>query len=113
MLETGFVWLTRLMFLGLFLMAGGMLFRAWAISVRQDERYIADWRGRRIGAGKTCASFVFAVNILCGGSLLAVGASVLLLGLELTLWTGLAAFVLWSYYFMLQLASQRARPPLP
>ncbi|MBZ0106632.1 MAG: hypothetical protein K8H84_13525 [Sulfuricella denitrificans] len=112
-MEMGFVWLVRLMFLGLFLMAGGMFFRAWAIAWRKDARYVADWRGRKIGSAKTWASFVLTVNLLCGASLLAVGISVLLLGLELALWMGLAAFVLWTYYFVLQLASQRARRQSP
>lgn len=112
-MEIAYVWLARLMFLGIFLMAGGMLFRAWGIAVRKDERYVADWRGRKIGTGKTWAGFVLAVNIFCGAGLLAVGVSVLLLGLELTLWMGMAAFALWTYYFLLQLASQRARRVSP
>jgi hypothetical protein len=103
------MWLVRLMFLGIFLMAGGMLFRAWAIAVRKDDRYVADWRGRKIGEGRSWARTVLIVNILCGASLLGVGVSVLPLGLDLVTWMGLAAFVLWSYYFTLQLASQRAR----
>ncbi len=108
-MEIWFMWLIRLMFLGVFLMAGGMFFRAWGIAVRKDDRYIADWRGRKIGKGQSWANFVLAVNMLCGAGLLGVGVSVLLLGLELTLWMGLAAFILWTYYFMLQLASQRAK----
>lgn len=108
-MEVWFMWLARLMFLGIFLMAGGMFFRVWGIAIRRDDRYVADWRGRKIGIGKTWATFVLAVNTICGSSLMAVGFSVLLLGLELTTWMGLAAFVLWTYYFMLQLASQRAR----
>ena len=108
-MEVWFIWLARLMFLGIFLMAGGMLFRAWAIAVRKDDRYVADWRGRKIGEGKTWAATVLVVNILCGAGLLGVGVSVLLVGLELTTWSGLAAFVLWTYYFVLQLASQRAK----
>lgn len=103
------MWLARLMFLGIFLMAGGMLFRAWAIAVRKNDRYVADWRGRKIGAGMKWAGTVLMVNVFCGAGLLAVGISVLLLGLELTTWTGLAAFVLWTYYFVLQVASQRAK----
>ncbi|MBU0592675.1 MAG: hypothetical protein ABIG70_10105 [Pseudomonadota bacterium] len=107
-MEAWFVWLVRLMFLGIFLMAGGMLFRAWAIAVRKDFRYVADWRGRKIGEGKTWGLTVLTVNILCGTGLLSVGVSVLLLGLDLAIWMGLAAFVLWTYYFALQLASQKA-----
>ncbi|BAN34325.1 hypothetical protein SCD_n00477 [Sulfuricella denitrificans skB26] len=108
-MEVWFMWLARLMFLGIFLMAGGMLFRVWAIAVRKDDRYVADWRGRKIGDGRTWATTVLAVNVFCGVGLLGVGVSVLLLGLELTTWMGLAAFVLWTYYFLLQLASQRAK----
>lgn len=108
-MEVVFMWLARLMFLGIFLMAGGMFFRAWAIAVRKDDRYIADWRGRKIGDGKAWETTVLAVNILCGIGLLGVGISVLLLGLELTLWMGWAAFLLWTYYFVLQLAAQRAK----
>lgn len=108
-MEVWFMWLTRLMFLGIFLMAGGMLFRAWAIAVHKDERYVSDWRGRKIGPGWTWARYTLAANSLCGAALLGVGISVLLLGLELTLWMGLAAFILWSYYFVLQLAFQRAK----
>lgn len=112
-MEILFLWLVRLMFLGLFLMAGGMLYRAWAIVIRKDDRYVADWRGRRIGNGMTWAATVMTVNLLCGAGLLGVGASVLLLGLELTVWMSFAAFVLWTYYFLLQLASQRARRLTP
>ncbi|TCV85180.1 hypothetical protein [Sulfurirhabdus autotrophica] len=108
-MEVWFVWLVRLMFLGLFLMAGGMLFRAWAIAIRKDARYVADWRGRKIGEGNTWATIVLLVNAFCGLGLLGVGISVLLLGLELTTWMSLAAFVLWTYYFVLQLAFQRAK----
>lgn len=108
-MEIWFMWLARLMFLGIFLMASGMFFRAWGIAVRRDERYVADWRGRKIGEGNTWAATVLVVNILCGASLLGVGVSVLLVGLELTTWMGLSAFILWTYYFALQLASQRAK----
>lgn len=110
-MEMWFIWLARLMYLGIFLMAGGMLFRAWAIAIRKDERYVADWRGRKIGDGWTWATYALATNALCGSGLLAVGVAVLLLGLGLTTWMGLAAFVLWTYYFSLQLAFQRAKRP--
>ncbi len=108
-MEVWFVWLVRLMYLGVFLMAGGMFFRAWAIAVRKDYRYVADWRGRKIGDGKAWAKTVLAVNTLCGAGLLGVAIAVLLLGLDLTTWMGSAAFVLWTYYFLLQLASQRSK----
>jgi hypothetical protein len=54
-METLFLWLARLMFLGIFLMAG-----------------------------------------------------VVMTGLEFTVWTGLSALVLWSYYFMLRIVVARA-----
>jgi hypothetical protein len=45
------IWLARLLYLGIFLIAAGMLHRAWRIAARRDTRYVADWRGRAIVEG--------------------------------------------------------------
>jgi len=34
---------------------------------------------------------------------------VLLIGLPFAIWSGLTAFIIWSYYFSLQVVVQRAR----
>ena len=107
-METVFVWLARLMFLGIFLMAGGMLFRAWRIAVRKDMRHVADWRGRRVINGEQWAASVLSINLIAAGFLLAIGISVLVTGLAFTVWTGLSALVLWTYYFLLRIVVARS-----
>jgi hypothetical protein len=107
-METLFLWLARLMFLGIFLMAGGMLYRAWRIAVRKDMRHVADWRGRRVANGEQWAASVLSINLIAAGVLLAIGISVVVTGLAFTIWTGLSALVLWSYYFMLRIVVARA-----
>jgi hypothetical protein len=104
-----FVWLARLMFVGMLLLGGGMLFRFWAIGVRKDLRYVADWRGRTIPDGKRWASAVMVINLVGGAGLLVVGVLVLLVGLPFAIWTGAVAFLVWSYFFALQLVVQRAK----
>lgn len=107
-MEIWIVWLARLMFLGIFLMAGGMFYRAWHIAARKDMRYVADWRGRAIVGGERWAAWVLSINLLCAGCLLAIGLSVVLVGIEFTVWTGLSGLVLWTYYFLLRVVVARA-----
>ncbi len=107
-MEAWFVWLARLMFVGIFLLGIGMLFRAWAIAVRRDFRYVADWRGRSIRDGARWASAVMGINGAGGVGLLTVGVLVLLIGLPFTVWTGASALIIWSYYFALRVVVQRA-----
>lgn len=108
-MDEWFVWLARLMFIGIFPLGIGMAFRAWKIGVRKDYRYVADWRGRAIQDGKRWAGPVLGINGLGGAGLLAVGALVLLVGLPFAIWTGVAALIIWSYFFALQVIVQRAR----
>jgi hypothetical protein len=107
-MEILILWLARLMFLGIFLMAGGMCFRAWKIAARRDMRYVADWRGRAIVGGERWAASVLSINLLGAGSLIAIGLAVVVVGLEFTVWTGLTGLVLWSYYFLLRVVVARA-----
>jgi uncharacterized membrane protein YphA (DoxX/SURF4 family) len=107
-MEIWIVWLARLLFLGIFLMAGGMFFRAWRIVARRDMRYVADWRGRAVADGEQWAPWVSGINLIGGGGLLAIGGSVLIFGLAFMVWTGLAGLVLWSYYFLLRMVVARA-----
>ena len=96
-MELLFVWLARLLFLGIFLIAGGMFYRVWRIAVRRDMRHVADWRGRLVPNGEQWAAPVWSVNLIAAGCLLAIGVSVQVTGLEFVMWTGLAGLVLWSY----------------
>lgn len=107
-MENWFVWLVRLMFVGIFLLGIGMLFRAWAIGMRQDFRHVADWRGRGIVDGARWARPVMGINLAGGASLLLVGVLVLLFGLPFALWTGLTALIIWNYFFALQIVVRRA-----
>lgn len=108
-MDEWFVWLARLMFVGIFFLGIGMLFRAWAIGVRKDYRYVADWRGRSIQDGGRWANPVMGINGAGGLGLLLVGVLVVLIGLSFAVWTGAAALIIWSYYFALQGVMQRAR----
>lgn len=108
-MDEWFVWLARLMFVGIFPLGIGMLFRAWAIGMRRDYRYVADWRGRSIQNGKRWARLVMGINGLGGSGLLLVGVLIILVGLPFTVWTGATALIIWSYYFALQVVVQRAR----
>ncbi len=107
-MEIWFVWLARLMFLGIFLLASGMLYRVWRIAVRKDMRHVADWRGRAIVNGEEWAASVLSINLIGAGCLLGIGISVLVTGLEFMVWTGLSGLVLWSYYFFLRVVVARA-----
>lgn len=107
-MEIWFVWLARLMYLGLYLIAGGMLYRAGRIAIGRDMRYVADWRGRTLADPERWAHLVLAVNLIGAAVLLAVGAAVLVVGLAFTVWTGAAGLVLWSYYFFLKVIDGRA-----
>lgn len=108
-MDEWFVWLARLMFVGIFPLGIGMLYRAWAIAVRKDYRHVADWRGRTIQDGKRWATLVTGINGTGGAGLLLVGVLVLLVGLPFVTWTGATALVIWSYYFALQIVAQRAK----
>jgi hypothetical protein len=108
-MDDWFVWLARLMFIGIFPLGIGMLYRAWAIVVRKDYRYVADWRGRTIEDGKRWANLVTGINGAGGMGLLLVGMLIILIGLPFVIWSGATAFILWSYYFGLQIVVQRAR----
>ncbi len=107
-MEIMIVWLARLLFLGIFLIAGGMFYRAWRIAVKRDMRHVADWRGRVVANGEQWAAAVLSVNLIAAGCLLAIGVSVLVTGLEFVMWTGLSGLVLWSYYFFLRVVVARA-----
>ena len=107
-MDVWFVWLARLMFLGIFLIAGGMLYRAWKIAVRRDFRYVADWRGKAIANGERWAAWVLSVNLVAGGTLLSIGIAVLAVGLPFAFWTGASALVMWTYYFLLRVVVNRA-----
>jgi len=108
-MDEWFVWLVRLMFVGIFPLGIGMLFRAWRIGVRKDYRYVADWRGRVIQGGKRWANPVLGINSVGGAGLLTVGALVLLVGLPFAMWSGATALIIWSYFFTLQIVVQRAK----
>ena len=108
-MDDWFVWLARLMYVGIFLLGSGMLFRAWSIGVRKDYRYVADWRGRSIEGGGRWAFPVMWINVAGGVGLFGVGVLVLLIGLPFAMWSGGAALILWSYYFALQVVVQRGR----
>lgn len=105
------VWLARLMFVGIFPLGIGMLFRAWSIGMRKDFRHVADWRGRSMQDGRRWAAAVTGINAVCGAGLLAVGVLVVLAGLRFAVWSGLAAFIVWTYYFALLAVAHRARGP--
>lgn len=112
-MDEGLMWLARLMFIGIFPLGIGMLFRAWKIGGRKDYRYVADWRGRAIEDGKRWAGAVMGVNSAGGVGLLLVGILVLPVGLPFAVWTGAIALILWSYYFGLRvivLRAQRSQP---
>ncbi len=110
-MDEWFVWLVRLMFVGIFPLGVGMLFRAWRIGVRKDYRYVADWRGRVIQNGKHWANPVLGINSVGGAGLLTVGVLVLLVGLPFAMWSGATALIIWSYFFALQIVVQRAQTP--
>ncbi|MHB1214050.1 MAG: hypothetical protein ACYCY9_03590 [Thiobacillus sp.] len=107
-MEEGFVWLARLMFVGIFPLGIGMLYRAWRVGVRRDDRFVADWRGRPIPDGVRWAYPVLGINVAGGVGLLVVGILVLLIGLPFAMWTGTTALILWSYFFALQIVVRRA-----
>ena len=107
-METAFVWLARLMFLGIFLMAAGMLHRAGRIAIGRDMRFVVDWRGRALAEPERWAHWVLAINLIGGAVLLGIGVSVLVVGLAFSVWTGSAGLVLWSYFFLLKVIAGRA-----
>ena len=108
-MDEWFIWLARLMYVAIFPLGIGMLFRAWAIVVRRDRRYVADWRGRSIGQGARWAYAVAAINGVGGAALFLTGVLVLLIGLPFAAWSGATALIIWTYYFALRIVAQRAR----
>jgi uncharacterized membrane protein len=108
-MDDWFVWLARVMFIGIFPLGIGMLFRAWRIAMRKDYRYVVDWRGRSIQDGARWSSPVMAINGAGGLGLLMVGVLVLLMGVPLAIWSGATALIIWSYFFALKVVAQRAR----
>lgn len=107
-MENWLIWLARLMYLGLFLIAVGMLFRVWKIALRRDLRYVVDWRGQTIPNGGRWAAWVLSANLIGGICLLATAVAVLAVGLPFAVWTGLAGLVLWTYYFLLRVIVNRS-----
>lgn len=112
-MDDWFVWLARLLFVGIFPLAIGMLFRAWKIGARGDYRYVADWRGRLIPDQARWARVVTGINALGGSGLLLVGVLVVAIGLRFAVWSGATALIIWSYYFALQVVVQRAGSARP
>ena len=108
-MDEWFVWLVRLMFVGIFPLGIGMLYRAWRVGVHKDYRYVSDWRGRSIQDGKRWAVPVLGINGVGGAGLLTVGILVLLIGLPFAIWSGATALIIWSYFFALQVVVQRAK----
>jgi hypothetical protein len=100
-MDDWFVWLARVMFIGIFPLGIGMLFRAWRIAMRKDYRYVVDWRGRSIQDGARWSSPVMAIN--------GAGGLGLLMGVPLAIWSGATALIIWSYFFALKVVAQRAR----
>lgn len=112
-MDTWIVVLAWLMFLAIFPLGAGMLFRAWKIGVRHDPRYVADWRGRALLDARRWATPVLAINTVGGAGLLLVGILVVALALPFAVWTGATALILWSYFFALQTVSHRDKAGKP
>ncbi|HRH82329.1 MAG TPA: hypothetical protein PLW81_14910 [Thiobacillaceae bacterium] len=107
-MDHAFVWMARLLYLGLFLFASGMYYRAWKIALGKDMRHVADWRGKRIPDAARWAPWIVAINVVAASMLVTVGLSVLIWGTAFVVWSGAAALVLWTYYFLLRVITQRA-----
>ena len=108
-MDNWLIWLARVMYVAIFPLGIGMLFRAWKIGVRKDYHYVADWRARLIDDGVHWACSVTAINGVSGSGLLVIGVLVLLIGLPFVVWSGATALIIWTYYFALRIVAQRAR----
>ncbi len=106
-MEVWMVWIARLMYVALFPIGIGMLYRAARIG-RGDWRHVAAWRGRTLPEPGRWAAWVRGIHLAGGASLLTIALAVLAIGLPFTLWTGAAALTLWTYYFAMRVVVQRA-----
>lgn len=107
-MEDWMVWMARLMYVALFPIGIGMLYRAVKIG-QGDWRHVADWRGRAVPDPVRWAGWVRGIHLAGGSALLAIAVAVLAIGLPFGLWTGAAAMTLWTYYFAMRLLVQRAQ----
>lgn len=102
------IWIARLLFLTIFVLAGMMFRRAWKVAVRRDLKFVTDFLSRPLPQPARWAGAFVVVNLVVALLLITVAAGTLLLGLSFTAWTSLVAFVVWLYYLGLQWLAWRA-----
>jgi len=105
------VWIARLMFIGIFPIAGLMLRRAWRVGVRGDLRFVTDWHGATLPDPGRWARASLLIHLGTGAFLLAVAAGVLVVGLSFEAWASMVALAVWTYYLLQHLLARRARHP--
>lgn len=105
------VWIARLMFLGIFPIAGLLLRRAWRVGVRGELRGVVDWHGAALPDPVRWARPWVLIHLGTGGFLLAVAVGVLALGISFEVWASLVALAVWTYYLAQNLLARRARHP--
>ncbi len=105
------VWIARLMFIGIFPIAGLLLRRAWRVGVRGDLRFVTDWHGATLPDPGRWARASVLIHLGTGAFLLAVGAGVLVVGLSFEAWASMVALAVWTYYLLQHLLARRARHP--
>jgi len=105
------VWIARLMFIGIFPIAGLLLRRAWRVGVRRDLRFVTDWHGATLPDPGRWARASLLIHLGTGAFLLAVAAGVLVVGLSFEAWASMVALAVWTYYLLQHLLARRARHP--
>ncbi len=105
------VWIARLMFIGIFPIAGLLLRRAWRVGVRGDLRFVTDWHGATLPDPGRWARASVLIHLGTGAFLLAVAAGVLVVGLSFEAWASMVALAVWTYYLLQHLLARRARHP--
>lgn len=95
-IEVAFAWL---LFISMPLVAAGMFYRARKHLAMREEMESAHGANRSQNEAARLQLYSAVTNLACGIALCAVVASIVLFGLSFAIWSGIAALIVWTYFF--------------
>lgn len=107
------MWYAQLLFVGLFLLAGLLLSRAWRLGRHDHLHLVAGWSGTRLKQAARYKQAFVLINLLCGAAFFGLGVLILTIGLNFVLWASLAAAIFWLYFFSIQYLAWRDQQEQP
>ncbi|NMG15163.1 hypothetical protein [Aromatoleum bremense] len=102
--------LTWVLFLALFPIAFFWLRRAWRIVVQRDFSEVALKRGELPANPQKFAPYAAAINLVCGGVVVAVIVGVVLGHFDYESWSAIAGVTIWCKFLADFILSRHAHP---